>query len=153
MGNELKADVVSRFGVPAHTGTYRAPRRPSGRSDELVLDNNYRSRFLDGCFTTTQASHDTGVWQLKGGFEKRRAGTEHPWADLRSRCGMATGAATIAPVWASQDFWTLAGAVRQWLCKTAAGRSVAEGLCRTSHRQQPSKDAQNYTLEQPGSPP
>lgn len=40
---------------------------------------------------------------------------------------MATGAATIAPVWAAQDFWTLAGAVGQWLCKTAAGRSVADG--------------------------
>ncbi|KAJ8108188.1 hypothetical protein OPT61_g8345 [Boeremia exigua] len=47
---------------------------------------------------------------------------------IRGRqCGMATGAATIAPLWASQHFWTLAGAVGQWLCKTATGRSVADG--------------------------
>jgi len=50
---------------------------------------------------------------------------------LGPMCGRNAGRRQVQrqshPVWASQDFWMLAGAVGPWLCKTAAGRSVADG--------------------------
>jgi hypothetical protein len=151
----LDRQMSSRITAPAHTvGAVVFSSTQEGLV-RVEMDSwrrvNYGQASGVSVLDEPHAPRTNAVCGSRGGFEKQRAGTKHPWADLRLQCGMSTGAATIAPFWASQDFWTLAGAVRQWLCKTAAGRSVARRPRSASHREQAAgEDEQNYTLEEQG---
>lgn len=83
MGNELTLSAPdgrcrqwALGGASAHWYVPFFPIRSSGRSEGLVLVNNYRRQsWMAGCFTSHISLAQTLVWQLKGGFEKRRAGT------------------------------------------------------------------------------
>lgn len=153
----LDRQMSSRITAPAHTvgaWYFQRPRGPSASGDGLIerancgqakrdvseLDEPHKPRTNAGVAVEVDSRNNGLGPNILGQICGRNAG----WRQVQRQS---------LPFGPRKAFWTLAGAVGQWLCKTAAGRSVARRpAVRATESKVLEDDAQNYTLEEPGSP-
>lgn len=127
--------MSSRIAAPAHTvGAVVFVKRPKGtraggvrRIERVNYGPGHKGRGTCQCWPrATQASHQ-GRCGSCGGFEKQRAGSKDPWADLRLQCGTATGAATIAAGLGVAGLLDVHGAVQSGCARRLAGDRTQDG--------------------------